>query len=524
MAKKTVVMVILDGWGIGKHDASNPIYELNPKNIDFIKHNYSIGSLQASGIAVGLPWEEEGNSEVGHLTLGSGRVIYQHYPRISISLRDESFYSNKVLLGAFNHAREHGGAVNLIGILTGGNVHAALEHLEGLLKLAERQKAGAVNLHLFTDGKDSPPKSVLRLLQKLDIESYKARGLNVRIASIAGRYYGMDRDLHWKRTERAYAAITGASSTNNESNTNIRMGAAEYIELQYAQGLTDEFIEPKIIDPSGALKSGDATIFFNFREDSIRQLTEMFIENINSGNLKDLNVATFTEYNKKFPFPVAFPPEDVVNSLGKVLSDEGFTQLRIAETNKYAHVTYFFNGYLEKPFKNEYRVLVPSKNVPRYDEVPEMSARDITARALEAIKERAYDFILINYANADIVAHTGNFDATVKAVSVVDEQIGILMKEVLRTKAVMLITSDHGNAEKVLDLATGLPETQHDPSPVPVYVIGEEYKKPKGEAEISESEKLSTGLISDVAPTVLDIMGVQQPPEMTGVSLLQSLI
>src|SRR3989344_4013711 len=407
--RRTIVMVVMDGWGIGKKDDSNPIYIANPKNIDYIKRHFPAGALQASSIAVGLPWNEEGNSEVGHLTLGAGRVIYQHFPRISLAIKNGSFFENKVLMEAIKVAKAKGKNVNFVGILTEGNVHAAMDHVNGLIRLAQEAKLLRVNFHFFTDGKDGPPKNALALLDKVRAEAAKIGYDGVHIGSIGGRYYGMDRDQHWNRTERAYMAITGQNDTNIRMGTNdspqvdaggaenlnierfkdLKIDPKEIIEASYKQGLTDEFVEPKTADPEGTVKDGDSVIFFNYREDSMRQLVEMFLNPSAVSQaispLKDLHMASFTEYSKKFGIPVAFPPENVLNPLGSVLSENGKVQLRIAETNKYAHVTYFFNGFVEQPFPNEYRVLIPSQNVARYDEFPEMMAKDITARAIEAV-------------------------------------------------------------------------------------------------------------------------------------------
>jgi len=536
MARRTVVMVVMDGWGIGRHDDSNAIYSQNPRNIDYIKHHYPAGALQASSIAVGLPWNEEGNSEVGHLTLGAGRVIYQHFPRISIALHNGSFFKNQVLLDAVKNAKDKGTALNAVGILTDGNVHASFEHLIGLIQLAKKEGLPKINLHLFTDGKDGPPKKAKELLDALSAETHKIEYDGVRIGSIGGRYYGMDRDQHWNRTERAYVVIANnANQTPNNANGEGAIAnndgglakAKEIIEASYKQGLTDEFVEPGVVDPEAMVKDGDSVIFFNYREDSIRQLVEIFMNpaaiNGEIPQTKDLYLCSFTEYSKQFKFPVAFPPEDVVNPLGKILADNGKVQLRIAETNKYAHVTYFFNGFVEAPFKNEYRILVPSQNVARYDEYPEMMAKEITARAIEAVSENAYDFILINYANTDIVAHTGNFEATKKAVATVDEQIGRLMEEVLRVDGVMLITSDHGNAERISDPMTGLPETKHDSSAVPIYLVAKEFEKGKDDGRVEMAEKQVAGILSDVAPTILELLKVPKPIEITGESLLKLL-
>lgn len=519
-------MIVMDGWGIGKDDETNPIFIEKPKNIEYIKHHFLSGALQASSISVGLPWNEEGNSEVGHLTLGSGRVIYQHYPRISIAIKNDSFFKNEVLLNTINKAKEKGTAVNFVGLLGEGTVHSAMEHLVALLRLAKQENLPYVNLHLFTDGKDGPTKKALEHIDILnkEMERYgygSEDSPEVRWGSICGRYYGMDRDQHWERTELAYNSILGLKQRDGE------ITPKEAIQDSYDKGLTDEFIEPRTTNPDAIIKDGDSVIFFNFREDSIRQIVEMFLDptaiDKNLQPLKDLYMCSFTEYSTKFNIPVAFPSEDVVNPLGKVLSDNGKVQLRIAETNKYAHITYFFNGYIEQPFKNEYRILVPSQNVAKYDEHPEMMAKGIGDRAVQAISEGVYDFILINFANSDIVAHTGNFEATQKAVATVDEQIGRLMAEVLKKDGVMLVTADHGNAEQVRDPLTGVAETKHNASPVPVYIIGKEFERNKSNLEARETERISAGILSDISPTILEIMGIPQPDEMTGVSLLRIL-
>ncbi len=556
MMKRTVILVVLDGWGVGPKNDSNPIYVADLKNIGYIKHNFPSGTLQASGIAVGLPWEEEGNSEVGHLTLGAGRVIYQHYPRISIGIRNGSFFENAVLKKNMLEAKAAGKSVNLIGLLTDGNVHASIEHLTALLKMA-RDNEVRVNLHLFTDGKDSSPRAAVKLLEQIrgvfSLPGIQGEASLNRIGSIGGRYYGMDREGHQDRTEKAYEAILGSGMTNFEfriSNEETRSGdlerAIQYIEGNYENGVTDEFIPPITINPDWAVKEGDSVIFFNFREDSIRQLVEKFLtdgisndefrisnekaektgektEDSKISAFKHLNIATFTKYSDKFNLPVAFPSEDVKNSLAEVLSSNGLRQLRIAETNKYAHATYFFNGLIEKPFPNEYRVLIPSQNVPHHDEHPEMMAREITARVLEAINERIYDFIFVNYANADIVAHTGNYAATLEAVKILDGEVGKLMEAVIKNDDFMIITADHGNAEHLMDSATGRPDTKHDISPVPIYLVAKELQKAKDDFDADKREHEKSGLLSDVAPTILSVMGIPQPEEMTGISLLKIL-
>lgn len=517
--KRTVVLAILDGWGIGRDDESNPIYVVKPKTIGYIKHNYLAGALQASGIAIGLPWGEEGNSEVGHLTIGAGKVIYQHFPRITLAIRDGSFFKNEVFVKAADHAKRNNSSLHLVGLLTEGNVHSSLDHLEALIRFAAQENVPRLKLHLFTDGKDSPPRSAIELLAK--IKKIIAQFNIGEIASIGGRYYALDRDRHWDRTQKTYEAIIGKRPAPQQKT------AEEIIEISYQRKLTDEFIEPVSL-AADSIRDGDAILFFNFREDSMRQLAETFInpdfEPFPVYRFNNLYVAAMTQYyEKRFALPAAFPPEKITNPLGKVISDAGKHQLRIAETEKYAHITYFFNGFRDAPFQNEYRLLVPSKNIPRHDEYPEMMAQEITNRAVESILEKGFDFIVINYANADIIAHTGNYGACEKAIKVVDQSIGRLMKAVLDQNGILLITSDHGNIERVMNPLTAIPETQHDPSPVPLYVVGNEFRRPKSDKVVKASETDVSGILADIAPTVLALMDIPQPPEMTGQNLLPLL-
>mgnify|MGYP001070820977 CR=1 FL=1 len=514
--KKTYILVILDGWGIGEANESNPIYIAAPQNIELIEKNFPVAALQASGIAVGLPWDEEGNSEVGHLTIGAGKIIYQHYPRISLAIRDGSFFENEALKAAFNHARLHQSAVHLIGLLTQGNVHASFEHLIALLEMAKKENQEKVYLHLFSDGRDSPPKSALELLKKLkeEIEKIKIG----TIVSLAGRYYGMNRQENWDRTERAYQAITG----QGEEIQNLE----EEIEKIYEKGLNDEFIPPLIIDKTKTVKDNDSIIFFNFREDRARQIVKPFVEpnfkHFPVKNFRNLYVTTMTCYQENLKTAVAFPPQKIENPLGKVLADNQKTQLRIAETEKYAHITYFFNGLREQPFLNEYRILIPSQNIINPAENPAMMAEAITDRAITALNESSFDFILINFANPDIIAHTGDYQATIQAIKIVDQQIGRLLKSVLTQNHVLIITADHGNAESLINLKTGQAETKHNMSPVPIYLIANEFKRKKTNSETKKYETI--GLLSDIAPTILDLMQIPKPPEMTGQSLLPLLL
>ncbi|MFH1246299.1 MAG: 2,3-bisphosphoglycerate-independent phosphoglycerate mutase, partial [Candidatus Liptonbacteria bacterium] len=369
---QNVVLVVLDGWGIGAKNETNPIYSAHPEYFKYLEENFPMASLQASGISVGLPWNETGNSEVGHLTLGAGKVVYQYYPRIVMAIRDGSFYENKVLKDTFAHAKANGGAVHMAGLLTKANTHASMEHLAALISMGEKGNV-PVYLDLFTDAIDSPPQTAEELLSKIPLE---------KVATITGRHFAMDRSENWPLVERAYNAITKGVGTETKD-------VAAELKAVYEKNLTEEFLEPVIVDKSKCLKDGDSIFFFNFREDSIRELASTFIKKdfgeFPLAGHSNLHVATMTKYHDDFDAPIAFPAEDVVKPLGKVISDAGKTQLRIAESYKYAHVTYFFNGHVEEPFKNEYRVLIPSQKSAHPDEHPELMAAAITDRAVEAV-------------------------------------------------------------------------------------------------------------------------------------------
>jgi len=515
---RSVILIILDGWGIGRKDYSNPLYIAKPKNIDYVKTHYLSGALQSSGIAVGLPWDEEGNSEVGHLTIGAGKIIYQHFPRITLSIQNGEFFKNRVLLQTFEHAKKNNSAVHLAGLLTQGNVHSSLEHVRALIACAKKQGVAELNLHFFSDGKDSPPRSVLELLGTAK-KFTQEFGLGT-LATLAGRYYALDRDEHWERTERTYQILTGQGEAVPDLATKIH--------AYYDRGLTDEFVEPLIIGPNAhPIRDGDALIFFDFREDSIRQIASAFIlkgfDKFKVLEFKNLFVATMTSYADKFKVPVLFPNDTIDNPLGRILAEHDRLQMRIAETEKYAHITYFFNGYRDKPFTNEYRVLIPSRNVARREEAPEMMSKEVAARVIESIDAGGFDFILANFASPDMIAHTGNYDAALQAIMIVDEEIGRIMKACLEKGVILMITSDHGNIERMVDPFTGRIETKHDPNLVPLYLVAKEFERVKSEAEVDWLEKEAVGILSDVAPTILEIMELPRPKEMTGQSLLKNL-
>ena len=513
--KKTVVLAILDGWGIGLMDESNPIYAAHPQTIDMIEKNYPAGALQASGIAIGLPWEEEGNSEVGHLTIGSGRISYQHYPKITLSIESGEFFNNAELKAAFQHAEKNDSAVHLVGLLTKGNVHASLQHIGALIDMASREKCKKLYIHLITDGRDSPPKSAAELMPyvKSKIADF---GIG-EVVSVMGRYYAMNRDEHWERTEKAYAILT--------SDVAHPQKLEDVLNAAYAKGFNDEYVEPATLEEAHPIRSNDAVIFFNFREDSMRQITAPFLyPNFDKFPIRPLEncfIVTMTQYDGSPLAHVAFPNEKITQTLGKIIADHGMRQLRIAETQKYAHVTYVMNGLNDKPYEEEYHVLIPSIDTPHPETHPEMMAAQITERAINALHENAFDLIVLNYANPDILAHTGNFNATRDAIKIVDKELGRLFNVVVSEGHTLIVTSDHGNAEVVIDPTTGGPETRHDTSPVPFYLIDEAYKR---KTPLTVPPHLSKiGLLSDVAPTILELLKIEKPDEMTGESLLGQL-
>ncbi len=507
---RPVILAILDGWGLGENNESNPIHMVRPETFARLEKEYPLGSLQASGISVGLPWGETGNSEVGHLTLGAGKVVYQYYPRITMAIEDGTFFTNPALVAACAHAKKNSSALNLVGLLTKANTHASLEHLQALLKLAEQTGVSNVNLHLFADGKDSPPRSLAELLTKIPRD---------KLATLTGRYYAMDRNQNWSLTEKAYQVLTSDSAPLTPDLQAVQNNT-------YARGYTEEYLPPLRLR-DGAIADKDAVIFFNFREDSIRQLAEAFLlpgfDKFPVRNFSDLHIALFTRYESSLAAPVAFPAEGVELPLSAVLATAGKIQLRLAETYKYAHVTYFFNGHREAPYKNEYRVLVPSDSGGRPEEHPELQAAAVTDRLVEAITNRGFDFILVNYSNPDTLAHTGNYEACLAAVRIMDRELARVVQAVEQTGAVLIVTSDHGNLEEVLDPRTGQAETQHDSNPVPIYLVAPEFKGRKF-LNWQNLRSQTTGILCDVAPTILEIMGLPQPPEMTGESLLRSLL
>jgi len=515
---KPVILVILDGYGRGPENAANAIFKAKKPNIDFIEKNFPMTNLQASGIAAGLPWGEEGNSEAGHLNLGAGQIIYQYLPRITFAIRDGSFFKKPALLQAAEHIKKNNSSLHIIGLIGDGNVHSYIDHLYAILDFAKKENIENVFIHAFTDGRDSPPKDALDFYEKVQNKLNRDYSF-AKIASLIGRHYAMDRDNNWDRIETVYRLLT-------ESKGEISPDVKTAIESDYDKDITDEFIEPKVIKDE-PIKSNDAVVFFNFREDSARQLTRAFVEEkfdkFKRKKINNLYFVAMTRYEKDLPLNVLFEPLEIKNTLAKVISDAGKKQLHLAETEKYAHITYFFNGNVEVHFPNEDRILIPTKGDHNFVGNPAMSASEITEKLIEAINSKKYDFIVVNYANADMVGHTGNFQATVSAIEKLDDEVGKIVVEVLKINSALIITSDHGNADEEIDLLTGTPYPEHTVNPVPFYLISNDFKREKTPEDFEIYKFEIRGILADVAPTVLELMELPQPPEMTGKSLLKVL-
>lgn len=521
---KPVVLIILDGFGIAPPSRANAISLAKTPNFDKYSSNYPVMPLAASGEAVGLSWGEMGNSQVGHLSLGSGVIPYQNLPRISKSITDGDFFENEAFLKICEHVKKNNSALHLIGLVSSGGVHSYNEHLYALVDLAKQQKIDRVYIHAFLDGRDTPYNSALNFITKLE-EKLKKIGLGA-IASLSGRFWAMDRDNRWDRTEKAFRAMVDGISDETFADP------LKAIEKSYDKKVYDEeFVPVVIVDdlakPRGTIKDKDGVIFFNFRSDRARQMTKALVlpgfEKFKREYFKKLMMVTMTEYEKDLPVTVAFPPLLIEMPLARVISEAGLKQLHIAETEKYAHVTYFFNGGQEKIYEGEDRVLVPSPQVTSYDQKPAMSARELTAKITQAIKEGAYDFIVINYANPDMVGHTGNIQATIEAIEILDQLIGEVVDTTLSYEGVVLITADHGNAESLYDLQTGEINKEHSNNPVPFFIIGQDFAGKavlSGVAGTDLSHVTPVGVLADIAPTVLKIMGLKKPPEMTGSPLI----
>ncbi len=505
---KPVMLMILDGYGLSEHVEGNAVLAARKPNLDKMFRDYPNTVLDASGMSVGLPEGQMGNSEVGHLNIGAGRVVYQSLTKITKSIVDGDFFENKALNNAVDNALKNNSALHLLGLLSPGGVHSHIDHIKGLLKLCKLRGLSRVYLHAFLDGRDVPPSSAREYIK--DIEGYmKEIGVGT-IASISGRYYAMDRDNRWERVKLAYDALVMGKGEKAQS-------ALQALDNSYSKDLTDEFVLPTVITVGGntaaTIRSGDSVIFFNFRPDRARELTRALNDKVFTGFEReklDLTFVTMTQYDITLEnVEVAFGPENSRNTLGEYLSGLGKTQLRIAETEKYAHVTFFFNGGVEAPNKNEERVLIPSPKVATYDMKPEMSAYEVCEEVIRRIDSDKYDFIVINFANPDMVGHTGVFEAAKKAVEVVDECVGKIVDKILFKDGVVCITADHGNAEMMTDLKTGKIMTSHTTDPVPFIYVSRDPKPLRDK-----------GILADIAPTLLQIMGVEVPEEMTGKSLI----
>ncbi len=500
---KPVTLIIMDGFGISDQIEGNAVACASTPNIDRLERDYPYTTLGAAGLDVGLPEGQMGNSEVGHLNLGAGRIVYQDYTRINQAIVDGSFMTNPVLTDAVDVAKERGISLHLMGLLSDGGVHSHNTHLYALLEMARERSLEQVYIHAILDGRDVPPKSAFTYLCELE-EKIKSIGVG-NVATVSGRYYTMDRDQRWDRIEMAYRAMTNGEGFRAKS-------PEEAVEEGYRRGENDEFIKPTIVDPDGLIDEDDSVIFFNFRPDRARQITKAFVDQgFDEFRTEPLKVhfVCMTQYEETIGAPVAFPVEYLHDTLGEAVSRAGLRQLRIAETEKYAHVTLFFNGGKEAPEKGEDRILVPSPKVATYDLQPEMSAFLVTENVLEAIGKNAYDMIILNFANADMVGHTGIFEAAVEAVETVDSAVGRVVDEILNKDGAVLLTADHGNAEEMTDPATKQPHTAHTTNKVPfVLVTNQEMRLQDG------------GILADVAPTVLDLLGLAKPSAMTGSSLI----
>jgi 2,3-bisphosphoglycerate-independent phosphoglycerate mutase len=507
---KPMTLIILDGWGYSEEPEFNAIHHANTPVWDRLWAEYPHSFLRCSGAEVGLPASQMGNSEVGHLNLGAGRVVYQEFTRISRAIKTGSFFTNYTLTHAVDTAMESGKAIHVIGLLSPGGVHSHEEHIQAFIKLAVERGADKVYLHAFLDGRDTPPQSAQSSLETMQNE-FRELG-HGRIASIIGRYYAMDRDHRWPRIQAAYDLMTQGKGEFSAPD------ALAGLEMAYERGETDEFVKATAIVPEGqqpvTIEDGDVVVFMNYRSDRARQITRPFIEDDFDGFERSVrpklsSFTSLTEYNKEFHIPVAFPPEDINNGFGEYISNIGLHQLRIAETEKYAHVTFFFNGGVETPFAGEDRILVPSPDVATYDLKPEMSAFEVTNKLCEAINGGKYDAIICNFANPDMVGHTGNFDAAVKAIETIDECLGKVISTLRQAGGEALITADHGNAERMRNHDTGQAHTAPTSNVVPFVYVGRQ-------AQPDENH----GSLADVAPTMLYLMGLDIPSNMSGHPLM----
>jgi len=510
--QKLCILIILDGWGISSSSKGNAIALARTPFLDKLKSEYPNTRLLCSGEAVGLPEGVMGNSEVGHLNIGAGRVVYQDLVRINKAIRDKSFFENEALCSVINMVKDENASLHLMGLLSDGGVHSHINHLFALIDMAAEKGLKRIYIHPILDGRDTPPDSGVIFMQKLqDYITDKGAG---EIASVCGRYFAMDRDTRWDRIEKAYRLYVDGEGTEEKN-------PVDAVRNAYSRKETDEFVKPAIITGNdgrhpGKIKNGDGIIFFNFRSDRAREITRALTEPDFALFKREpypriTGFACMTQYDEKFTLPVAFPPFHLNEILGEVISKKGLKQLRIAETEKYAHVTYFFNGGEEKPFPLEERCLIPSpRDVSTYDKRPEMSARLVTRELLSRLKSGHYDLVVLNFANMDMVGHTGVMEAAINACETIDSCVGEIVSEVKKQGGIVLITADHGNAEMMID-ENGHVHTAHTLNPVPFILVDDSRKK----------AELRSGVLGDIAPTILEIMGIEKPRPMTGLSLLK---
>lgn len=507
--RKPLMLMILDGWGYTQETIGNAVLAANTPVLDGLTDKYPWCLLEAAGESVGLPRGQMGNSEVGHLNIGAGRIIYQDFTRINKSIEDKDFFRNPVLLQAMDSAKRNRSSLHVMGLFSYGGVHSHMEHLRALIEMAKKEGLENIYIHAFLDGRDVPPRAALEDMKGHE-EFCRSIGFG-KVATVMGRYYSMDRDKRWQRTQLAYDALTQGEGL-------IARDPVSAIELAYERGENDEFVKPTVITdeqgmPVATIREGDSLVFYNFRPDRARQLTYSFVNRDFDGFERRVSPDVFfvcmTEYDETLQVPIAFPPENIENTLGEVLSREGLKQLRIAETEKYAHVTFFFNGGVEKQNEGEERCLVPSPRIATYDLKPEMSAYEVTDELIKRIRSGKYDVIILNFANMDMVGHSGTMDVTVKAVEAVDECVGRIIDTLVSVGGAAFITADHGNAEKMIDYVTGEPHTAHTSNPVRCILVNG-----------GEGITLKPGKLADIAPAMLELLGIGKPEEMTGTSLL----
>ncbi len=507
MDKKVTMLMILDGFGINENTEANAIALANTPNLDRIFKQNPSTTIKTSGLDVGLPDGQMGNSEVGHTNIGAGRIVYQELTRITKSIEDGDFFSIPELMGTIENCKKHHSKLHIMGLLSDGGVHSHVRHLYALLELAKRSDFEDVYVHCFMDGRDTPPASGESYITEL--ESKMAEKGVGQIASITGRFYAMDRDKRWERVQKAYDALVNGIGEKSAS-------ATKAIEDSYQKEIFDEFVVPTLIcntenEPIATISANDSVIFFNFRPDRAREITRSLVDDEFTGFERTkfpLYYACFTNYDETIKnVQIVFKKDEIKNTFGEIVSNRGLTQLRIAETEKYAHVTFFFNGGEEKQYAGEDRILVPSPKVETYDMQPEMSAIEVTDKVVEAIESRKYDTIILNYANPDMVGHTGILEAAIKAIETIDGCVQRVVEAIEKTEGVMLITADHGNSEQMIDYATGEPHTAHTTNVVPLVLVGKQ-------------AKLKEGRLADLAPTMLKLMNIEKPAEMTGESLI----